>query len=173
MEKQAYKRVALGVGLALALCVALALLRPVGESTGTPQTQSAKEGLYLVYSPVCPHCHHLMGYLKGMGVNAILTTDISPVAPALERAGFSWDGGVPLLVCVADRNVVIMEGFPSSSQDVNGYFLGMEREEEICRGLKGTPVYEGGVYAYCVLPTGALLGNVRALQVVVSACEGA
>ena len=112
-----------------------------------------------------------MDYLKAMEVNAVLTTDVSPISPALRRAGFSWDGGVPLLVCVTEKNVVIMEGFPSASQDVNGYFLGAEKEESLCRQMKGTPVYDGNVYAYCIMPSGALLGNAHALQVVVSVCS--
>ncbi|MDN5358278.1 MAG: hypothetical protein PWP76_121 [Candidatus Diapherotrites archaeon] len=115
----------------------------------------------LVYSPTCPHCHSLMKYLDEKYPDApiLRTTDGSKIKEYLKEAGVSWDGGVPIMAVRVDGNVFVLSGFPSENQDVNGYFMGREKELSLCKGMRGTPYPNEQNYLFCILPDGKILGN--------------
>lgn len=130
--------------------------------------------LYLIYSPSCPHCHALIEYLDTIKTQAfIFKTTQFYYATCLENLGLKWNGGVPLLFGILENNSIIaIQGYPTSSQEVNGYFLGMEKEIEICENANGEKVYsKDGKYLFCRLPNGFILGNKYAVDYLIKTCE--
>ena len=136
----------------LLLLVVFFLLSPL---TFTSLSAPPNTEMLLVSSPTCPHCQHLEEVLREMNVSYVHISPEEGRKLALER-GVKWDGGVPLLI----YGSTVVEGFPSRSQDVNGYF---PDEENLCKTV-GTPIYENGTYIYCKLKNGAILGNRHVLD---------
>lgn len=129
--------------------------------------------IYLVYSPTCPHCHHLMEYLDKLNpkVNIVKTTDSRKIYSCLKKYGVDWDFGVPIMFANVSGVITMIQGYPSSSQDVDGYFLGLQKEEQICKN-SGTPIYNSnGTYMFCRIGTAKYLGNMYSVSYLVSQCE--
>ncbi len=146
------------------------------SAPATAVTSEGENTVYLIYSPVCPHCQHMKEYLhetaKEHGIRVVETMNASYALYLKEEFNFTWDGGVPLLFAVLKNGTLIaIEGYPSASQDVNGYFLGKEREQEICKRWGGEGIYEHGEYKFCRLPSGLIIGNKYAVDYLVKACE--
>ncbi|GEM_PF-1594508 len=142
----------------------------------TAVTSEGENTIYLIYSPVCPHCHHMREYLHEMakehGIRVVETMNTSYALYLKEEFNFTWDGGVPLLFAVLKNNTLVaIEGYPSTSQDVNGYFLGKEKEQEFCKHWGGEGVYEDGEYKFCKLPNGVIVGNKYAVDYLVRVCK--
>jgi len=146
------------------------------SSPTTAITSEGKNTVYLIYSPFCPHCHHMMEYLHEIAekyeIKVVETMNTTYVLYLKEKFNFTWDGGVPLLFAVLKNDTLIaIEGYPSVSQDVDGYFLGKEREQEICRYSGGESIYENGDYKFCKLPNGVILGNKYAINYLFAICK--
>jgi len=142
----------------------------------TTVTSEGENTVYLIYSPVCPHCNHMKEYLhkiaKEHRIRVVETMNTSYALYLKEEFNFTWDGGVPLLFAVLKNNtLIVIEGYPSLSQDVNGYFLGMEKEQEICKHWGGESIYENGEYKFCKLPNNVIVGNKYAVNYLVDACK--
>ncbi len=129
--------------------------------------QTTNSSIHVVYSPTCPHCHALMSYLEEKGVKFDRTQDGREAARVLLRNGIDWKGGVPVMYTVVNGTVYAVEGFPAGSQLKDGYFLGREREEELCSEMGGKPYHYNGSYRFCKLPNGMFLGNVYSVDYVV------
>ncbi len=115
----------------------------------------AESDVVLVGDPTCPHCINLKRYLEEYNI-PYMEVSRSEGFRIVRELNLSWDGSVPLLIA---KNMVVL-GFPSKNQEVNGLF---PQEEELCKRL-GTPVYENNVYQYCVLKDGKILGNVNVIK---------
>lgn len=142
----------------------------------TAVTSEGESTIYLIYSPVCPHCHHMMEYLREIAkeheIRIVETMNSSYAVYLKEKFNFTWDGGVPLLFAVLSNDTLItIEGYPSVSQDVNGYFLGKEKEQELCKRWGGECVYENNEYKFCKLSNGVIVGNKYAVDRIVNLCE--
>jgi len=131
------------------------------ESTTTNKSYANASVIYVVYSPTCPHCHHLLSYLETVNtpVKIVKTMDSVNMMSCLRKHNISWDFGVPLVVAFTKNKTYVMEGYPASIQDKNGYFMGKNFEENLCKQEKGKPIYINGIYSFCVLPDGKILGN--------------
>ncbi len=146
--------------------------------TSTPAThisnKTADNYVYLIYSETCPHCHNLLRYLDAQNltdIKVMATTNPSKYAKVLEKKGFKWDGGVPLLFAVLKNgSLIVVEGFPSESQWNDGYFLGKEKEMEMCEELHGVKIFENGEYKYCKVGD-MLLGNKYSVDHLIHLCR--
>ncbi len=129
--------------------------------------------VYLVYSPSCSHCHSLMEYieLNETGINLIKTKDAPEVAKFLLEYDIDWKFGVPILFGVSYSEIKILEGFPSGSQNKEGYFIGKDFEQNICEAQRGTPFFENEVYQFCNLPSGMMLGNDFSVKYLLDFCK--
>jgi len=129
-----------------------------------------KSTVYFVYSPTCPHCHELADYLQGLNltVNVKAVTDGRFLVPYLQEAGISWQYSVPVMVGISDK-VIAVEGYPSTEQNIEGYFGGQTYESQLCTSQGG---YADGLpYDFCHLPNGFLLGNQNAVDYLLNHCK--
>ena len=135
-------------------------------------TQSNSSVIYLVYSPTCPHCHHLMDYLSTLDTNVTIieTTDARRIYSCLKKENINWDFGVPIMVAKINGRVHMVFGYPSVDQDINGYFMGKDKEEQICSS-GGKPVYVNGSYVFCKIENNKYLGNKYSVNYLISLCE--
>lgn len=141
-----------------------------------PIENAQKSFIYLIYSPTCPHCGHLMEYLKNFegekNITIVKTTQTSKYFGILKKFNFTWDGGVPLLFAIVkNKTLIVIEGYPSERQDVNGYFLGKEKEQTLCKRINGKEVFENGKYKFCKLPNNIILGNKYAVDYLINTCK--
>ena len=134
-----------------------------------------KSVIYLVYSPYCPHCHHLIEYLDTKNlkdVSILKTTNGKATYECLLKENFKWNFGVPIVFAKVNSTLIVIEGYPSVDQDVNGYFLGKEKEEDICDASEGEKFFDkNGRYLFCKLPDGTILGNKYAIDYLLKICE--
>ncbi|NPA38331.1 MAG: hypothetical protein GXN99_00885 [Candidatus Nanohaloarchaeota archaeon] len=128
------------------------------------QNVEGNKALYVISSPTCPHCINLKNDLKQVSANIIYVSPTSTEAYKIQRLVPEWSGGVPLMVCLTSDKPLVMIGYPSATQEKDGYFLGEEQEKEICRSQQGKEIYDGNKYLYCVLPNGFIIGNEYALN---------
>ncbi len=159
-------------GICIVILLCGCVNNQISDNTSSPSSL-ASSTVYLIYSPTCPHCHELRKYLASVNTNVkiVETTEAGKFYRKLKQLGVEWDGGVPLLFAVLKNNTVIaIEGYPAAQQEVNGYFLGREKEIEICNSLKGRSVYIGGEYKFCILPSGIILGNRYAVDYLLEIC---
>ncbi len=130
--------------------------------------------IYLIYSPTCPHCHHLKEFLKTKSltnVSIIESTDAMKAYYCLKEKNFDWNFGVPILFAYSNGKLIVIQGYPSSLQDVNGYFGGKDVEEKYCKDMNGKPVYdENKNYLYCVM-NNIILGNKYSVEYLIDLCE--
>jgi glutaredoxin len=126
-----------------------------GTASGGGSAGGCKTTVLVVTDPHCPHCQHLKETLAELGIcyKEIPREEAKELA---EERGVVWDGGVPLLI----YEDTVIYGFPAKYQEENGRF---RDEEKMCEAI-GSPVYENGEYAYCILNNGAILGNRRVLE---------
>jgi glutaredoxin-related protein len=154
---------------------------PSGEaSVGNPFSTTK---LYLLYSHVCPHCAHLKEYLrdfKNVSVTTLCTDcmgseeKVKKVVEELKKRNFTWDGGVPLLFCILkNETVVAVEGFPTVTQDNNGFYYSKSYEEnELCIKKWGEPVRdENGNYLFCRVSENLYIGNYNSVKRIISICS--
>ena len=131
--------------------------------------------IYIGYSPTCPHCHHLLEYIDSLnveGIKILSTTNGRYIYDCLSKHGIRWDFGVPIMFAWFDSKLFVIQGFPSSSQDSEGYFLGKEKEIEYCKSSNGKLNYdENGRYLFCTLPNGIVLGNRNAVDYLLKKCK--
>jgi len=129
--------------------------------------------IYLVSSETCPHCVTLKEYLysKETQVNIIETTEKNLVDSILKSHGLNWNFGVPLLLAVTDSEIIVISGFPSGGQNVDGYFLGHDYELQLCESSGGEQFSSGGVYKFCTMRTGFTLGNIYSVDNLLETCE--
>jgi len=132
-------------------------------------TSHVEGSLYFVYSLTCPHCSHLKDVLPS-DINITYIPDTSSEVQEIKERLKDWTGGVPLLVCFRENEPpLVMIGYPSESQDKDGYLYSKEKEEELC-GKYGEKVYENGEYIYCKYKnSGYMMGNKNALQIILDA----
>lgn len=131
--------------------------------------------IYIAYSPHCPHCHHLIEELEKnqpKNVRIILTTNGKAVYECLKQKNYSWNFGVPLtFALLKNGSLIIIQGYPSKSQDINGYFLGKENEEKICEQSNGKKFFdESGNYIFCKIDK-EILGNRYSINYLIKVCE--
>ncbi len=129
--------------------------------------------IFVIYSSSCPHCHALINYLDSLKANVSIVKieRNSDVYSILKSLGIKWNGGVPFMVVHINNSFVTVEGFPSDSQNINGYFYGKNEEENLCKKWGGTGVYKNGEYLYCRLSDGSLVGNEYSLKYLIQLCE--
>ena len=129
--------------------------------------------VYLVYSPSCSHCHSLMELIESneTGINLIKTKELSTVAKFLENYDIHWKFGVPILFGVSYSEVKILEGFPAESQNKQGYFIGKDFEQNMCDAQGGSSHFENGIYKFCNLPSGMMLGNDFSVKFLIDFCR--
>lgn len=172
--------VVLAIGIAFIISSNISALPKKQVSTiqknTTPLQNNSKSFIYLIYSPVCPHCEHLIEYLKSFekekNIVIVKTTKASKYLGVLKRFNFSWDGAVPLLFgIVENKSLIAIEGYPSKEQDINGYFLGKEKEQGFCKKLNGKEVFENKEYKFCKLPNNVILGNKYAVDYLINTCK--
>ena len=129
-----------------------------------------KYNIYVVYSPNCPHCHYLFEYLDKIGIETI-NIQISDFANMKAYEELSkYFKGVPFIFAKVNNSFVIVSGFPSKEQDINGYFYGLETERELCKKTNGTEVFLNNNYAFCNL-SGIILGNRYAIDWLINICK--
>ena len=97
-----------------------------------------------------------------LGLNATLVQG-GQAAECLSYAGLKWDGSVPWLV----MNGYAMKGYPSNSQDNEGYFISRPYEESLCKKMGWKAIYDNGAYQFC-MNDHILLGNRHALEWLIS-----
>ncbi|MCD6403201.1 MAG: hypothetical protein J7K98_02650 [Candidatus Aenigmarchaeota archaeon] len=144
------------------------------ESENTLELNKGSDSyVYLVYSDTCPHCHHLLEYLSKIKTNVTIvkTKDSQKAYKCLQSQGFSWNFGVPIMFARTDKKLIVIEGYPSKSQDKNGYFMGMDYEYSLCNSSNGKPYYENGTYVFCEMPEGKILGNEYAVRYLINLCQ--
>ncbi len=131
--------------------------------------------IYLCYSETCPHCGHLTSYLETLNLKRTKiykTKDSAFTYKCLLKLGIRWDFGVPIVFAKTKNETIVIQGYPSSSQEKDGYFLGKEIEKKICEQSKGTPFFDkNGNYLFCKLPNGIILGNRYAINYLINKCE--
>lgn len=160
----------------LLLLTFLALVMVCGciSENQTNESLVERDTIYIIYSPTCPHCHYLINYIesKSMNITVVKTTEGGKYVKFLESHGIKWDGGVPLLfVLLKNETLVVVNGYPTESQEKNGYFFGVDYEKSMCEKMSGKPFYENGEYKFCKLPNGMLLGNMYSVDYVIGLCE--
>ncbi len=160
--------------LALLIFLVLGALSFSRKSMGQSFNVTGNDSvIYLIYSEACPHCHTLMNYLESRheGVKLVKTTNGAAFKEVLDRYGVKWDFGVPMMFAIAGGNFIGLEGFPTESQDVDGYFMGREFEQQLCQSRGGTPYLVDGSYLFCKLPSGFFLGNEHSVDHLVNTCQ--
>ena len=65
----------------------------------------------------------------------------------------------------------IIKGFPSVTQDVDGYFMGKEYEEGLCESAGGRKHEENGEYLFCYIEDNVALGNRYSVEYMIEECE--
>ncbi len=144
----------------------------VGNETVESQKSFASK-VYLIQSPTCPHCKAIIKYLDSVDFNvSIIKTTSGEYGKYLKKYNFSWNGGVPLLFAILENNTLIaIQGYPTESQEKNGYFIGKEYEMNMCNSLDGKMTFKNGEYQFCKLPNGVILGNKYAVDYLLELCE--
>ncbi len=105
-------------------------------------------------------------------IKIIKLTNPGKLIGFLKNHDIKWDGGVPLLVAQLENGTVIaIEGYPAASQDKNGYFLGKDFEEKLCKRNGGKAIYSGSTYLYCILPGNIIMGNKYSVDMLISTCK--
>ena len=131
------------------------------SSSDTIDISENNTAVYLVYSETCSHCHELIQYLSSehSTVDVVATLNGAQFKTLLDKHKVEWGFGVPMMFTIIDGEFVGLEGFPSGSQDVAGYFMGKEFERGLCESRGGEQYLEQGDYKFCKLPTGFMMGN--------------
>jgi len=134
-------------------------------------TPAKQYNIYVVYSPTCPHCKNLFEFLEkgGIGVHK-LTIDIFSITPVYRELAIFFTG-VPFIFAKVNNTYVIIQGYPSSNQEKDGYFMGRDFEENLCKSMNATPVYENGTYLFCRITPNILFGNRYAVLWLVEQCD--
>ena len=157
--------------LVAALSISFVVVRTESE---TPTTEP-RDGshIYLVSSETCPHCITLKEYLysKDTEVDIIETTEAVTVDSILKSYGLNWNFGVPLLFAVTDSGIMVISGFPSGGQNIDGYFMGHDYELQLCGSSGGEQFSSEGIYRFCTMKTGFTLGNVYSVDNLLEVCE--
>lgn len=168
----------LKIGIIAAGLIFLAIISfsIISDRTGVDvPTIEPRDGshIYLVSSETCPHCLTLKDYLysKDTEVDIIETTEKQIVNSILKSYGLTWNFGVPLLFAVADSEIIVISGFPSESQNFDGYFMGHDYELQLCESSGGEQFSSGGVYKFCTMRTGFTLGNIHSVDNLLEICE--
>jgi hypothetical protein len=144
-----------------------------GEDPDFPDVSENGSVVYIAYSEICPHCHTLIKYIqsKQSTVKVFTTTQGVAFKPTLDSYGIKWSFGVPIMFAIADGEFMGIEGFPAESQEVDGYFMGKEFEQQLCQSQGGQPHLENGDYRFCELPSGFFLGNKYSVDYIINICE--
>jgi hypothetical protein len=145
-----------------------------GNPDGLVDPQKAEGNvIYIAYSDTCPHCHTLIEYMNSHKGNVTLagTTDWQLYQGVLAEHGVDWDFGVPLMFAVSGGEFIGLQGFPSESQEWNGYFVNQEFERQLCERQGGEPHFTGVEYAFCELPGGLFLGNYHSADYIIGVCQ--
>ncbi|HIP66551.1 MAG TPA: hypothetical protein EYH09_00270 [Candidatus Nanopusillus sp.] len=132
--------------------------------------------IYIVYSPTCPHCEHLLEYISNIetkypNVTFLKTTNAKEMNECLKEHNISWNFGVPLVVAFTKNKTYVIEGYPDKYQDINGYFLGENFERNACERSNGTAFYKDGKYLFCIFSNGRILGNKYAIEYLAEICS--
>jgi len=137
-----------------------------------PEKELEKYNIYVVYSPVCPHCENLLNFLdkEGIGVEKI-SIEMFPVMKIFRNLSEYYRGEVPFVFAKINNTIIIIKGYPSKNQENDGYFIGKEFEEDLCKKTNGIPVYINNTYAFCKLSENVLLGNRYAILWLVEQCK--
>lgn len=150
------------------------LLTRSGDEPQKPSDVSGDSVVYLAYSETCPHCHTLIEYVQSSAANVTLaaTKEGAVLQPVLREHNVSWDFGVPLMFAVADGQLIGLKGFPTESQEQDGYFINRDFEQQLCQQRGGQAHTDGsGEYIFCELPNGLFLGNHHSADYIISTCE--
>ncbi len=78
--------------------------------------------------------------------------------------------GVPFIFAEVNNSLIIIEGFPAKSQDIDGYFYGKKNEENMCKEMNGTAVYINNTYMFCKVGN-KILGNKYAILWLIEQCN--
>jgi len=127
--------------------------------------------IYVVYSPTCPYCKNLFDFLEknGIGVHK-LTIDLFTITPVYRELAIFFTG-VPFVFAKINGTYVIVQGYPASNQEKDGYFMGRDFEENLCKSMNAIPVYENGTYLFCKITNNVFFGNRYAIQWLIDQCE--
>lgn len=170
-------------GIALLILLGLAIgyiyFSNNNEASYTPlatKIDNKSSVIYIVYSPTCPHCKHLLEHISSIetdypNVTFFKTTNAREMYKCLEEHNISWNFGVPLVVAFTKNETYVIEGYPSKHQDNNGYFLGEDFEKNLCKHHNGTAFYKDGRYLFCILSDGKILGNRYAISYLAEICS--
>jgi len=108
-----------------------------------------KYNIYIVYSPTCPHCENLLNFLDREGIEIEKIPVEKFYVMKISNNLSAYFKGVPFVFAKVNNTILIISGYPSSNQERDGYFLGKDYEEKLCKEMNGTPVYINSTYAFC------------------------
>lgn len=153
--------------IAIAIVVILALM----FRSSLSNVPTKQYNIYVVYSPTCPHCKNLFDFLEknGIGVHK-LTIDIFSITPVYRELAIFFTG-VPFIFAKVNGTYIIIQGYPSSNQEKDGYFMGRDFEENLCKSMNATPVYENETYLFCRITPNILFGNRYAILWLIEQCD--
>ena len=126
--------------------------------------------IYVVYEPTCPHCHHLFEYLDEIDVGTINIRIPEFRKMKVYRELSRYFKGVPFIFSKVNNSFIIISGFPSKEQDIDGYFYGQYNEIELCKKANGTGVFSNDTYLFCNV-SGIILGNKYAIDWLINICK--
>ncbi len=149
--------------------ISLFLIFPLFNKKAVNEKIGRKLNIYVVYSPTCPHCHHLLEVLKEMNVSVIKILPDEFTKMEIYKNLSKYFSGVPFVFAKVNGSIIIIEGFPTKEQDVNGYYYGKDFEIKMCLKENGKPVYINNSYAFCNI-TGIILGNLYSLKWLINQC---
>jgi len=144
-----------------------------GKSTSAypGENLSGNYNIYVVYSDQCPHCRHLLEFLSSLGANVHLIRVEDFAKLSIYHNLSRYFTGVPFVFAKVNGSLVIIEGFPDASQDVDGYFYGRDYEMKLCKQMNGEPVFVNGTYWFCRLDSIRVLGNEHAIVWFLEQCR--
>jgi len=154
------------ISIILLVVLIAMLLAPIGK----PTVSNKQYDIYVVYSPSCPHCENLLEFLDNNGINVTkITIDEfanTSIFPNLTK----YFVGVPFVFAEVNDSLVVVIGYPSKTQEKDGYLIGRDYEENMCIKVNGTPVYINNTYQFCNI-TGVLVGNKYSIMWLIDQCE--
>jgi Glutaredoxin. len=133
-------------------------------------TKKEAYNIYVVYSPTCPHCTNLLEYLDKTGKLVIKVTPEEFVRMEVYKELSRYFYGVPFVFAKVNDSFIIISGYPSKQQEIDGYFYGLETEMKLCNEMNGTAFYINNNYAFCNL-SGIILGNKYAIDWLIETCK--
>ena len=130
-----------------------------------------KYNIYVVYSPTCPHCKNLFSFLdrEGIDVKKVSIEEFSTMKIFNNLS--TYFRGVPFVFARVNDTILIISGYPSSKQEKDGYFLGKDYEEGLCKEMNGTPIHINDTYSFCELSKNVFLGNKYSILWLIEQCR--